>query len=65
MPYSQEISVIPLTIVMVALLLRIANREADKLAQQRVTPEFSAINDVKTKKDNLLWLPVAAVAATL
>jgi hypothetical protein len=65
MPNSQEISVIPLTIVMVGLLLRIANREADKLAQQPVTPEFSAINDVKTKKDNLLWLPVAAVAAIL
>ena len=50
MPNSREISVIPLTIVMVALLLWIANREADKLGQQPVTRHFSAINDVKTKK---------------
>jgi Bax protein len=46
MPNSREISVIPLAIVMVALLLWIANHEAPKT----VTPDFSAISDVKTKK---------------
>ena len=50
MSNSRAISVIPLTIVMLALLLWVANREADKLAQETPTPDFSAINDVKTKK---------------
>ena len=50
MSNSRAISVIPLTIVMLALLLWVANREADKLAQETLTPDFSAINDVKTKK---------------
>ena len=45
MPNRLALSVIPLTIVMVALLLWIADREADKRA-----PDFSAISNVKTKK---------------
>ena len=35
---------------MLALLLWVANREADKLVQETLTPYFSAINDIKTKK---------------
>ena len=50
MPDSRTISIIPLTILMLALLLWVANREADKLKQETQTPNFSAINDVKTKK---------------
>ena len=46
----RAISVIPLTIVMLALLLWVAHREADQLVQETLTPDFSAINDVKTKK---------------
>ena len=37
---------------MLALLLWVANREADKLVQETLTPDFSAINDIKTKKRN-------------
>ena len=46
----RAISVIPLAIFMLALLLWVANREADKLVQETLTPYFSAINDIKTKK---------------
>ena len=35
---------------MLELLLWVANREADKLVQETLTPDFSAINDIKTKK---------------
>ncbi len=48
MPNRLALSVIPLTIVMVALLLWIANRGVP--APESVTPDFGAINDVKTKK---------------
>jgi Bax protein len=48
MPNRLALSVIPLTIVMVALLLWIANRGVP--VPESVTPDFSAINDVKTKK---------------
>tara|TARA_B110000977_G_scaffold148797_2_gene188653 strand:+ start:4458 stop:5231 length:774 start_codon:yes stop_codon:yes gene_type:complete len=40
-----SISVIPITIVLLALLLWVADREADKRA-----PDFSAISNVQTKK---------------
>ena len=48
MPNRLALSVIPLTIVMVALLLWIANRGVP--APESVTPDFGAISDVKTKK---------------
>ena len=48
MPNRLVLSVIPLTIVLVALLLWIANR--GEPAMESVTPDFGAINDVKTKK---------------
>ena len=35
---------------MLALLLWVANREADKLVQETLTPDFSAIYNIKTKK---------------
>ena len=47
---SSAITVIPLAIVMLELLLWVANREADKLVRETLTPDFRAINDVKTKK---------------
>jgi len=46
---TREISIIPLTIVMVALLLWIAHRQVP-VAPIPTTPDFSAIRDVKTKK---------------
>ena len=46
MPNNRSISIIPITIVMLALLLWVADREADKRA-----PDFSAISDVQTKKN--------------
>ena len=48
MPNRLALSVIPLTIVMVALLLWIANRGVP--SPESVTPDFDAISDVKTKK---------------
>ena len=48
MPNRLALSVIPLTIVMVALLLWVANRGVP--APESVTPDFGAINDVNTKK---------------
>ena len=48
MPNRLALSVIPLTIALVALLLWIANRGEPAL--ESVTPDFGAINDVKTKK---------------
>ena len=48
MPNRLALSVIPLTIVLVALLLWIANRGEPAL--ESVTPDFGAISDVKTKK---------------
>ena len=50
MPNSRAISVILLAVVMLALLLWVANREAEKLVRETLTPDFRAINDVKTKK---------------
>ena len=35
---------------MLAVLLWVANRKADKLARETLTPALRAINDVKTKK---------------
>ena len=48
MPNRLALSVIPLTIVMVALLLWIANRGVP--VPEYVTPDFGAINDVNLKK---------------
>jgi Bax protein len=50
MPNSRAISIIPLTVVMLALLLWVAHREAEKLVRETLTPDFRAINDVKIKK---------------
>ena len=45
MPSNRSTSVIPISIVLLALILWVADRKADKLA-----PDFSAISNVKTKK---------------
>ena len=50
MPNSVAISIIPLAIFMLVLLLWVANRGTDQLLQETLTPDFSAIKDVKTKK---------------
>jgi len=50
MPSNRSISIIPISIVLLALLLRVADRKANKLAQDNLAPDFGAISDVKTKK---------------
>ena len=63
MPNSRAISIIPLTVVMLALLLWVAHREAEKLVRETLAPNFSAINDHQNQKESLLRLPVATGAA--
>jgi Bax protein len=50
MSNSIAISIIPLAIFMLVLLLWVANCGTDQLLQETLTPDFSAIKDVKTKK---------------
>ena len=50
MPSNRSISIIPISIVLLALLLWVADRKANKLAQDNLAPDFGAISDVKTKK---------------